>query len=210
MANIPIRVLLVNNQLVERRGLETLLLGFSDVLITGEARTGAEALKLCTIVQPDVVLMDLSMPDMDGAELTGAIRERHPNIHVIILTRWDEYELVQRALAAGAESYMLKNVMNAKELENEIRVMSPARIQNLGILPETYENLTPREMDVLALIVQGQTNGEIAQQLVLSRTTVKYHVSNILSKMGVDSRTGAAAMAVQYHLTNGSIPSPDG
>ena len=199
MKSDPIRVLVADDQQIERRGLATLLLSFSDMLLVGVARNGAEALELCATAHPHVVLMDLLMPDMNGAEATRAIRQRYPKIHVIVLTNWDEYALVQNALAVGAESYLLKNV-GAVELAEAIREASPTQAANLATQPELGADLTPRELEVLVQVAHGLTNGQIAANLIISRATVKYHLSSILGKLSANSRTEAAALAVQYNL----------
>src|SRR5258706_2009208 len=218
MTTSPIRVLVVDDHLVVRRGLATLLLAFNDIVLAGEAQNGAEALELCATAQPDVVLMDLLMPEMDGVEATQAIRERYPHIQVIVLTSTDEYDLIRRALAAGAEGYLLKNA-NADDLAAAIGVapsghpmLAPNSAEPKAHAPRTpepapwpghVEELTCRELEVLAQMTHGLTNTQIGAQLNISRATVKFHVSSILSKLGVASRTEAVALAVQHHLTTG-------
>jgi NarL family two-component system response regulator LiaR len=217
MTTGPTRVLLADDHLVVRRGLATLLLAFNDLQLVGEAHNGAEALELCATTQPDVVLMDLLMPEMDGVAATRAIRERYPHIQVIVLTSMNEYDYVQRALAAGAEGYLLKNI-SADDLAASIRVAhasSPSQTpesfgdkmradQQLEPAPlELGADLTCRERDVLALLAHGLTNTQIGAYLNISRATVKFHVSSILSKLGVLSRTEAVALAVQHQLTKG-------
>jgi NarL family two-component system response regulator LiaR len=162
--------------------------------------------------QPDVVLMDLMMPEMDGATATRLLREKHPNIQVIALTSFKEDDLVQGVLSAGAIGYLLKNV-SADELVSAIR---SARAGRPTLAPEATRalihsathtrqqplgyDLTERERDVLALMVTGMNNSEIADKLVVSRSTIKYHVSNILSKLQATTRTEAVAYALQQNL----------
>jgi NarL family two-component system response regulator LiaR len=216
MMTSPIRVLLVDDHLVVRRGLATLLLAFNDLQLVGEAQNGTEALALCATVHPHVVLMDLFMPEMDGVAATQAIHERYPHIQVIVMTSMNEYDYVQRALAAGAEGYLLKN-SSSDDLAAAIRVALGGRVSRA---PQSFEDmvraadvpapppqpgviLTERERDVLALVTHGLTNIQIGAQLNISRATVKFHVSSILRKLGVASRTEAAALAVQHQLTSG-------
>jgi NarL family two-component system response regulator LiaR len=209
----PIRVMLVDDHAVVRSGLGAFLLVFDDLELVGEASSGEEAVRLCQQLEPDVILMDLVMPGMDGAAATQAIRQTCPNIQVIALTSFKEEDLVHSALQAGAIGYLLKNV-SADELAEAIRAayagqptLAPEATQVLiqaSRSPETTPapgfDLTERELEVLALLVEGLTNPEIAERLVVSRSTVKFHVSSILSKLGASSRTEAVAMALQHDL----------
>jgi len=205
-----IRVLIVDDHAMLRRGLVTFLLSFDDLELVGEAADGAEALRLCDQVQPDVVLMDLVMPNMDGSTATRAIRGRYPQVQVIALTSFREEELVQAALEAGAIGYLLKNVP-AEELAEAIRAAHAGRptlapeaaealIHAATHPPAPGHDLTPREREVLALMVEGLRNADIAERLTVSRSTVKFHVSRILSKLSVSSRTEAVALALQHNL----------
>jgi NarL family two-component system response regulator LiaR len=206
----PIRVMIVDDHAVVRSGLAAFLMVFDDLELAGEAGGGEEAVRLCAELQPDVVLMDLVMPKMDGATATRALRERCPEVQVIALTSFKEEELVQGVLQAGAISYLLKNV-SAEELAGAIRAAYAGRstlapeaaqalVQAATHPPAPGRDLTPREREVLALMVEGLNNPEIAARLVVSQSTVKFHVSSILSKLGVTSRTEAVALAVQHHL----------
>jgi NarL family two-component system response regulator LiaR len=166
----------------------------------------------CEKLQPEVVLMDLVMPDMDGATATRAIRQRYPQVQVIALTSFREEELVQGALQAGAISYLLKNV-SADELAEAIRsayagrsTLAPeaaeALIHAAAQPPKLGFDLTEREREVLALMVHGLNNLEIAERLVVSRSTVRFHVSNILSKLEASNRAEAVGLAVQHKLAS--------
>jgi NarL family two-component system response regulator LiaR len=207
----PIRVMLVDDHAVVRSGLSAFLLAYDDFELVGEASSGEQALRLCEQVKPDVVLMDLVMPGMDGAAATHAIREKCPSIQVIALTSFKEQELVQGALQAGAIGYLLKNV-SADELASAIRsayaglpTLAPEAAQALiqATLNPTNRigfDLTDREHEVLALMVEGLNNNQIAERLVISVSTAKFHVSSILSKLGASTRTEAVSLALQNKL----------
>jgi NarL family two-component system response regulator LiaR len=210
----PIRVLIVDDHSMVRRGLATILKIKPELQLVGEASNGREAVEVCCRVQPDVVLMDLMMPEMSGAVATDAICKQWPQVKVIALTSFQEKEMVREALQAGAIGYLLKNV-SADDLAAAIReayagrsTLAPEAIQALiqvepaPRIPEkglaAAFDLTPREQEVLALMVEGLSNPDIAERLVVSRSTAKAHVSNILSKMGVSNRAEAIALALQH------------
>jgi len=205
-----IRVLIVDDHALVHSGLRYFLLAFDDLELVGEANSGEEAVELCAQIQPDVVLMDLVMPGMNGATATRIIRERWPQIRVIALTNFQEVELVRGALEAGATGYLLKNV-SAEELAEAIRAayagqptLAPeatqALIDTVAHPPTPDYDLTPREREVLALIAEGLSNADIAERLVIGLSTVKFHVSNILSKLDVSSRAEAVALALHQRL----------
>jgi two-component system, NarL family, response regulator LiaR len=212
MKTRPIRVVIVDDHAVVRSGLNDFVMAFDDLELVGGARGGREAVEICARTRPDVVLMDMVMPDMDGAAATRAIREADPSIQIIVLTSFREEELVNAALKAGAIGYLLKNV-SANELAKAIRnaaqgqpTLAPEATLALihaatAPLPMGHD-LTDRERDVLALMVKGLNNHQIATQLMVALSTVKYHISNIISKLGATNRTEAATIAVQHHLVN--------
>ncbi len=206
----PIRVLIDDDHIVVRSGLGAVLAVSDDMSLVGEAGDGEEAIQLCERLQPDVILMDLVMPKMDGIAATKSIHERWPKVRIIALTSFKEREYVEGVLKAGATSYLLKNV-SADELVSSIRramagqpSLSPEAaqvlIQKAIEPPLPGSDLTDRERGVLTLMVEGKSNGVIAELLFVSQSTVKYHVSNILSKLGVSGRTEAVALAVKHHL----------
>jgi NarL family two-component system response regulator LiaR len=205
-----IRVLVVDDHTMVRRGLATFLKVFDDLEMAGEAASGQEAIQLTAELQPDVVLMDMVMPDMDGAAATQLVRKQSPLVQVLALTSFKEETLVQSALQAGAIGYLLKDV-TADELAQAIRAahagrstLSPEAAQ--ALVHATAQptapgiDLTERELEVLSLMVEGLNNTQIAAKLTVSPSTVKSHVSSILSKMGVASRTEAVTMALRNRL----------
>jgi len=206
----PIRVLLVDDHAVVRSGLGAVLMTADGFELAGEASNGEEAVRQCGRLKPDVVLMDIMMPVMDGVQATRQIREKWPSINVVALTSFKEKDMVEGVLKAGAISYLLKNV-TADELVAALRGavtgqarLSPEATQVLvqGLKEPGVENydLTDREKDVLAAMCEGLGNTEIAEKLFVSHSTVKFHVSNVLSKLGVTSRSEAIALAYKHHL----------
>ena len=205
-----IRVMLVDDHTMVRRGLATYLKIFDDLELAGEAESGEAAIRLCAEVFTDVILMDMAMPDMDGAAATRLIRQQFPQVQVIALTSFKEGDLVKNALEAGAIGYLLKDV-SADELVQAIRAahagratLSPeaaqALVETANQPPAPGLDLTEREREVLALMVEGLNNTQIAGKLSVSPSTIKSHVSNILSKLGVASRTEAVTLALRNHI----------
>ena len=207
-----IKIMLVDDHNVVRSGLSTFLRAFDDLELVGEARNGLEAVNLCRQTKPDVILMDLMMPEMDGIEATREILKDCPDIKIVAITSFEEEKLVQGVLAAGAISYLLKNV-TADELATAIRAasagkstLSPEAAKALihATRPEAHpwSDLTEREMEVLNLVVQGKSNQQIAESMFLSLATVKAHVGNILSKLQVSSRAEAIAYAIKNKIVS--------
>ncbi|MBW4625608.1 MAG: response regulator [Brasilonema octagenarum HA4186-MV1] len=206
-----IRILLVDDQLLIRQGLKSLLECNSDMQVVGEAENGQRALEQISILKPDIVLMDIRMPVMDGVAATGAIAQQYPNTKVLVLTTFDDDGYVSQAMRVGAKGYLLKDT-EPDELALAIRavykghtqlgpglfekaLMSvPESIPSVPQPPELAE-LTRRELDVLRLMASGSNNREIAQSLFLSENTVKNYVTNILSRLNLRDRTQAALLA---------------
>jgi NarL family two-component system response regulator LiaR len=207
-----IRLLIVDDHKVVRNGLQVFISLYDDIEVVGEARNGQQAVEQCATHRPDVVLMDMVMPVMDGPTATRLIREQFPQVQVVALTSFDEEEIVQRAIEAGAVGYLYKDV-EEDELIDAIRsaregrpVLAPEAMKALmdrtvaPVESPAVEPLTKREREVLSLVAQGMTNPQIAEQLVISTSTVTFHVHNILGKLGVGNRTEAVAMAIQSKL----------
>jgi two-component system, NarL family, response regulator LiaR len=203
-----IQVLIVDDHDMLREGLASFLRAYPDLNMIGEAASGIEAMRLCHDLHPDVVLIDLIMPEMDGVTAIQAIHQDQPDIHIIALSSFSDDELIKSALRAGANGYLLKNV-TADRLAQAIRsshsglpVLSPEitlsflEKHDLPNIP-IGNHLTHREKEVLDLMISGFSNAEIGHHLNISTFTVKNHVSNILVKMGVTSRTEAVSQALQ-------------
>ena len=205
-----IKVVIADDHALLRRGLETVLGLFNDIELVAQAEDGAEAVAVCEQTQPDVVLMDLVMPVLDGAAANREILRRCPATRVLVLTSFSDEALIESALSAGAIGYLMKDISGA-QLAAAIRRASAGKPT---LAPEAAEvlmhrveapglqgqDLTVRERQVLTLLADGLTNAEIAERLVVSLSTVKSHVSSIISKLGASSRTEAATIAVRHHL----------
>jgi len=206
----PIRVMLVDDHTMVRRGLATFLKVFDDLQLVGEAESGEAAIQLCAEVQPDVILMDMALPRMDGATATRAIRQQFPQVQVIVLSSFKDGDLIKKALEAGAIGYLLKDI-SADELVGAIRAaqagratLSPeaaqALVETSNQPPAPGLTLTEREREVLSLMIEGLNNTQIAGRLTVSPSTIKSHVSSILAKLGVASRTEAVTLALRNRI----------
>jgi len=205
-----IRVMTVDDHEIMRGGIKFVLLAFDDLELVAEARGGEEALRLCSETEPDVVLMDMKMPDMDGIATTKAIKQSHPQVQVVVLTSYPDEDLVRRALKAGAVGYVLKDTAK-EDLADAVRAahtgqttLSPIVAEALMQAPDSpsssSDELSEREQEVLALLAEGHSNKQIAERLHRSPYTIRHHVSQIIAKLGATNRAEAAALAVQRGL----------
>jgi NarL family two-component system response regulator LiaR len=206
----PITVIIVDDHPIVRHGIATMLLTFDDITVIGEAGNGPDALALCRKSHPDVILMDVMMPGMNGLETTRAVLTRYPQIKILVLTSFPDKDMVQGMLDAGAIGYLLKDTP-IDAIGDAIRsanighsTLAPEATQVLARAntspPELGYDLSDREREVLALIVEGLRNNEIADQLVISTNTATKHVSACISKLGATNRAQAAALAVRHNL----------
>ena len=213
-----IQVVIVDDHAMLRKGLAVFLASYDDLKLVGEAANGKEALALCADQQPDVVLMDLMMPIMDGIAATRLIRQDFPDTQVIALTSFGEERLIKDVLEAGAISYLFKKI-SADDLARAIRAardgistyapeVTDILIRSVRQPHSVFENLTPREREVLSLMIKGMGNDEIASALVISLSTTKSHVSSVLAKLGVASRTEAIVMVLEHNLNSGGLYAP--
>jgi len=214
-ADKPIRVLLADDFGVVRHGLSVLMETIPDVELVGQAEDGEQAIQKCGELDPDVVLIDLKMPTMDGIQAMRKIHELYPHINMIVLTSFQDNQLVREALQAGAIGYLMKDgsvdtviaaIRAAQEGKHTLSEEATKALIDISVnAPEqgkehrTY-NLSERELQVLECIVEGMTNREIAEKLIVSRSTVKFHVSSILAKLNVTSRTEATTLAIRSGL----------
>lgn len=212
MTNDKIRVVIVDDHDMVREGLRVLLDNFDEFEVVGEAADGEMGVAECRRLNPDVVLMDMVMPVMNGVVATGQIHTLCPGTHIVALTSFDDEHTVQDALKAGATSYVMKNV----SVDDLAEVIRKAHRGQATLAPEATRmliraatrppaigfDLSEREREVLAMMTKGVSNREIGEQLYISSSTVKNHVSSILSKLGAVSRTQAVAMAVENHLVD--------
>ena len=210
-----IQVAIVDDHAMLRKGLGVFLMSYNDLKLVGEAANGEEALALCAEKHPDVVLMDLMMPIMDGVTATRLIRRDHPEIKVIALTSFGEETLIKGVLEAGAISYLFKKV-SADDLAKAIRAaksglstfapeVTEILVRSIQQPAAAFQSLTAREREVLALMVKGMGNNEIAAQLMISLSTTKSHVSSILSKLDLSSRTEAIAKVLEHNIDSGAF-----
>jgi DNA-binding NarL/FixJ family response regulator len=215
MSNEPLRILLVDDHPLVRNGLRALLSSVTDMMVVGEAASGEEAITQTTELQPDIILMDLNMPGLNGIEATRRIVQAHPHIGILVLTMLEDDASVFAAMRAGARGYLLKGADQADVLRainaaaRGEAIFSPPIARRLmqyfanmqPILPQAaFPDLTEREREILGLIALGKSNAEIAEDLVLSPKTVSNHVSNIFSKLQVVDRAQAVLRARQAGL----------
>ncbi|WP_432510262.1 response regulator [Kineococcus sp. SYSU DK001] len=206
------RVVVVDDHPVVRGGIEALLATAGDLEVVGSAGDGRQALELVARLLPDVVLMDLRMPGMDGASATERIRREHPSVHVLVLTTYETDADIVRAVEAGATGYLLKDTPLA-QLADSVRaaargetVLAPPVAARLmaRLRAPAQESLTPRELEVLAAVSRGSTNAEIGRELFIGEATVKTHLLRAFAKLGVDDRTHAVTVAIR----RGLLPPP--
>ncbi|ODV53564.1 response regulator [Lysinibacillus fusiformis] len=212
-----IRVLIADDHHVVRRGLLFFLKTQKDIEVVGEAKNGHEAVSLAESIQPDIILMDLVMPELDGIQATKRIKAKFPKIEILMLTSFSDRDHVVPAMEAGAAGYQLKDiepdelVLSIRRIMRGENTLHPEATTTLEMdrqeaesAPHSLNPLTPREQDVLAELTKGKSNREIASSLFVTEKTVKTHISNIFTKLQVQDRTQAALYAVKHGLTEGS------
>ena len=205
-----IKVMVVDDHPLVRHGIKTVFEAYDDIILVAEAENGRQAIEMCSKYRPDIILIDMVMPVLDGAEATKLIIKEWPDVKIIALTSFDDKDLIKKSLKAGAISYILKNVSGAKLVKTikdvykgNFVLSSQATKILLSELRETTNDtikLTEREKEILALIVEGLSNKQIAKRLFLSNSTAQFHVSNILAKLGVFKRTEAVYLALKQKL----------
>jgi two-component system, NarL family, response regulator LiaR len=206
----PIRVLLVDDHRHIHQIVMTLLSGVTDIELVGQASNGQEALILCLEHQPDIALMDIMMPVMGGLETTQRLHQQHPNIKILVLSNFHDDEIVRDLLKEGAVGYILKTAL-ARDLLNTIRniylgnTVLSEEIAQIVLHPREMKSqrdfgLTQRELEVLKLVAEGLNNGEIAHKLIISPSTVKFHIANLCQKMQVQTRVEAIVLAARNNL----------
>lgn len=209
---LPIKVLIVDDHPILRHGIKTMLFTFDDIVVVGEAGNGSETLARCDETNPDVILMDVVMPGMNGVDTTRAVLKRYPQVKIIMLTSFPNQDLVQETLEAGAVGFLLKDAP-IDTLGDAIRsahaghsTLAPeatqALIKNKSRPPKLGHDLSPREREVLTLVVEGLSNEEIAERLVISVNTVRKHVSACMSKLEAANRAQVAAQAVRHQIVS--------
>ena len=214
--NLPRRVLIADDHALIRDGFRRMLDYEKDFEVIGEASDGREAVELCRRLEPDLVLMDVRMPEMDGLEATRAIKANQPEVSVLVITTYENADYLLGAIKAGAAGYILKDAPSERMVNSMRRVLAgewPLN-QELGVrlirrlasegpqasAPPLLEDFTPREVEVLGLLLRGKTNQEIANSLSISRATAKVHVRHIIAKLGVSDRTQAVVRALELGL----------
>lgn len=214
-------MLLVDDHTLVRQGLRMFIEMQADMEVVAEGSTGLDAIELTARFNPDVILLDLIMPEMDGVEATHEIMTKHPGAHILILTSFGEDDKVFPAIRAGAQGYLLKDIQPrelvqsiretylgkaqlhpsiARRLMEVVSIDEPRQLSKPPALDQDLETLTERERQVLDLIAHGLSNREIAEKMVISEKTVKSHVSNLLDKLGLEDRTRAAIWALKHGL----------
>lgn len=205
-----IKVMVVDDHPLVRHGIKTVFEAYDNIFLVAEAENGKEAVEMYEKYRPDIVLMDMVMPVLDGVEATSQLVKRWPDVKIIALTSFNDKDLIKKSLKAGAVSYILKNVTGARLVKTikdaykgKSTLSSYATKVLLSELREVAKEaikLTKREKEILALIVEGLSNKQIAKRLFLSNSTIQFHVSNILSKLGVSKRTEAVYLALKQKL----------
>lgn len=203
----PVRVILIDDHRHVHQTAATILGDTADIDLMAHGSNGEEAIALCREHEPDLVLMDVVMPVMDGVAATRTIHEQFPNIRILVLSSFQDHESVHEMLRSGAAGYITKDAL-ARDLKSTIRANHEGKAvfsqeiaaRLLDPIPAQNFNLTDREIEVLGLVAEGLNNGQIAHELTISRSTVKFHINNIVQKMGVDTRNEALVLAAKNNL----------